>query len=263
MRAAVGPDVTLRLDANQGWTPDQAIRLIGALEDAGADIELVEQPVPAADLDGLARVTAAVETPVMADEAVFSLADLTAVIERGAATLVNVKLAKAGGLAPAREQLALAAAHGIGTMVGSMMETGIGVAAAGSLVAAVGTTVVCDLDAGLVAGRRRRSGLVRRRCAAPGRLLRPRARSGNGVTVVAVPLTDILADRGSGERVTQALLGEPVLVLEEHGVEVRAGEEAGVEERPIPRAATGPGRGGTSPQPPEGETRSSPHNPSG
>ncbi len=147
VRAAVGPDVTLRLDANQGWTPDQAIRLIRALEDAGADIELVEQPVPAADLDGLARVTAAVETPVMADEAVFSLADLTAVIERGAATLVNVKLAKAGGLAPAREQLALAAAHGIGTMVGSMMETGIGVAAAGSLVAAVGTTVVCDLDA--------------------------------------------------------------------------------------------------------------------
>ena len=83
----------------------------------------------------------------MADEAVFTLADLSAVIERGAATLVNVKLAKAGGLAPARDQLVLAAAHGIGTMVGSMMETGVGVAAAGSLVAAVGTTLVGDLDA--------------------------------------------------------------------------------------------------------------------
>ncbi len=147
VRSAVGASVVIRLDANQGWTPDQAVRVIRALEDAGAGVELVEQPVPAADLDGLARVTAAVSTPVMADEAVFTLADLSAVIERGAATLVNVKLAKAGGLAPARAQLVLAAAHGIGTMVGSMMETGIGVAAAGSLVAAVGTTLVSDLDA--------------------------------------------------------------------------------------------------------------------
>ena len=147
VRSAVDPSVAIRLDANQGWTPDQAVRVIRALEDAGADVELVEQPVPAADLDGLARVTAAVSTPVMADEAVFTLADLSTVIERGAATLVNVKLAKAGGLAPAREQLALAAAHGIGTMVGSMMETGVGVAAAAALVAAVGTTHVGDLDA--------------------------------------------------------------------------------------------------------------------
>ena len=147
VRSAVGPSVVIRLDANQGWTPDQAIRVIRELEDTGAGVELVEQPVPAADLDGLARVTAAVATPVMADEAVFTLADLNAVIERGAARLVNVKLAKAGGLAPARDQLLLAAAHGIGTMVGSMMETGVGVAAAGSLVAAVGTTLVCDLDA--------------------------------------------------------------------------------------------------------------------
>jgi L-alanine-DL-glutamate epimerase-like enolase superfamily enzyme len=147
VRCAVGPSVVIRLDANQGWTPDQAVRVIRALEDAGAGVELVEQPVPAADIDGLARVTAAVSTHVMADEAVFTLADLSAVIERGAATLVNVKLAKAGGLASAREQLVLAAAHGIGTMVGSMMETGVGVAAAGSLVVAVGTTLVCDLDA--------------------------------------------------------------------------------------------------------------------
>ncbi len=147
VRSAVGPSVVIRLDANQGWTPDQAIRVIRELEDTGAGLELVEQPVPAADLDGLARVTAAVATPVMADESVFTLADLNAVIERGAATLVNVKLAKAGGLTPARDQLVLAAAHGIGTMVGSMMETGVGVAAAGSLGAAAGTTLVGDLDA--------------------------------------------------------------------------------------------------------------------
>ncbi len=63
VREAVGPDVTVRLDANQGWTAREAIRAIRALEDAGTDVELVEQPVAAWDLDGLAAVTAAVDTP--------------------------------------------------------------------------------------------------------------------------------------------------------------------------------------------------------
>lgn len=66
---------------------------------------------------------------------------------RGAADLVNIKLAKCGGLATARAMLRLAAAHGVGTIVGSMMEGPIGVGAAASLVAAVGTTYTSDLDA--------------------------------------------------------------------------------------------------------------------
>lgn len=147
VREAVGPDVRIRVDANQGWTARQAIAVIRRLEDAGADLEFVEQPVPAYDLDALARVTAAVNTPVMADEAVFGVRDLTALIERGAADLVNVKLAKCGGLAQARTMLDLAAAHGIGTIVGSMMEGPIGVGAAASLVASRPTTATSDLDA--------------------------------------------------------------------------------------------------------------------
>src|SRR5690606_7533109 len=107
----------------------------------------VEQPVPAEDLDGLAWVTERVDTPILADESVFSVRDLLAVIERRAADLVNVKLAKCGGLAPARTLLELARAAEMGTMVGSMMEGPVGVAAAASLVAAYGTTVVSDLDA--------------------------------------------------------------------------------------------------------------------
>ncbi len=147
VRDAVGPDVRLRVDANQGWTPRQAVTVIRALEDAGVGLEFVEQPVPRHDLDGMARVTAAVDTPIMADESVFSLRDLTEVITRGAADLVNVKLAKCGGLAPARAILSLAAEHGIGTIVGSMMEGPIGVGAAASLVAAFPTTYASDLDA--------------------------------------------------------------------------------------------------------------------
>ena len=146
-RAAVGPDVALRLDANQGWTPRDAVRVVGALEDAQVGLELVEQPVRADDLDGLAWVSARVATPVMADESVYCVRDLLEVIRRRAADMVNVKLAKCGGLGPARTLLELARAHEMGTIVGSMMETHVGVGAAASLAAAFGTTAVPDLDA--------------------------------------------------------------------------------------------------------------------
>ncbi|GAA4213593.1 mandelate racemase/muconate lactonizing enzyme family protein [Actinocatenispora rupis] len=147
IRAAVGPGVRIRLDANQGWTPRQAVRAIRAMEDAGTDVELVEQPVDGHDVAGLAHVTAHVDTLTLADEAVYGIRELLAVIERRAADMVNVKLAKSAGLGPARTLLDLAEAAGMGTMVGSMMETHIGVGAAASLVAAYGTSAVSDLDA--------------------------------------------------------------------------------------------------------------------
>lgn len=146
-RAAVGPEVALRLDANQGWSAKDAVRVIRGLEDAGAAVELVEQPVRGEDLDALAWVTERVSTPVMADESVYGVRDLVEVIRRRAADMVNVKLAKCGGLGPARTLLELARAHDMGTIVGSMMETHVGVGAAASLVAALGTTTVPDLDA--------------------------------------------------------------------------------------------------------------------
>jgi L-Ala-D/L-Glu epimerase len=147
VRAAVDKSTRIRLDANQGWTAREAVRVISALEDAQLDVELVEQPLPAADLDGMAWVTARVGTPVMADESVYGVRDLVEVIRRRSADLVNVKLAKCGGLDVARTLLEVARAHGVGTVVGSMMETPIGVGAAASLVAAHPTTTVPDLDA--------------------------------------------------------------------------------------------------------------------
>jgi L-Ala-D/L-Glu epimerase / N-acetyl-D-glutamate racemase len=147
IRRAVGPDVVIRLDANQGWSPRTAVQVIGGIEDAGCRVELVEQPVAAADLDGLAWVSARVNTPILADESVYGVRDLVEVIRRRAADMVNVKLAKCGGLANARTLLEVARAHGLGTVVGSMMETHVGVGAAAALVAAVGTSHVSDLDA--------------------------------------------------------------------------------------------------------------------
>ncbi len=147
VREAVGPDVAIRLDANQGWTPRAAVTVIQALVDADLGVEFVEQPVAAADLAGLAWVTARADLPVMADESCYDLRDLVRIIADHAADLVNVKLAKCGGLAPARALIELARAHDVGAIVGSMMETHIGVGAAAALVAAYGTPLVSDLDA--------------------------------------------------------------------------------------------------------------------
>ena len=98
VREAIGPEPRLRLDANQGWTRRDAVTAIRAMEDAGCAIELVEQPVAAADLEGMAWITDRVSTPILADESVYGVRDLVAVIRHGAADLVNVKLAKCGGL---------------------------------------------------------------------------------------------------------------------------------------------------------------------
>ncbi|MBE1492183.1 mandelate racemase/muconate lactonizing enzyme family protein [Plantactinospora soyae] len=147
VRAAAGPQARIRLDANQGWTPREAVRVIRGIEDAGLDVELVEQPVPSRDIAGLAWVSDRVDLPILADEAVYGVRDLVEVIQRRAADMVNVKLAKCGGLGPARTLLELATEHGVGTVVGSMMESQIGLGAAASLVAAYGTSAVSDLDA--------------------------------------------------------------------------------------------------------------------
>ncbi|MEV0797176.1 dipeptide epimerase [Kribbella sp. NPDC050281] len=147
VREAIGPEPTLRLDANQGWSRRDAVTAIRAMEDAGCDLELVEQPVVAADLEGMAWVTDRVRTPILADESVYGVRDLVNVIRYGAADMVNVKLAKCGGLGPARTLLELAREHGIRTIVGSMMESHVGVGAAAALVSAYPTSAVNDLDA--------------------------------------------------------------------------------------------------------------------
>jgi len=153
VRDAVGPDVTIRLDANQGWTPDEAVTVIRAVEDADLGVELVEQPVRGEDVEGLAWVRSRVGLSIMADEALFSLVDLERILRLDAADLVNVKLAKCGSLGIAVEQLRRGEAAGLGTMVGSMMETAIGVGAAAAVAAAHPTSVVNDLDAAWWAAR--------------------------------------------------------------------------------------------------------------
>lgn len=147
VRQAVGPDMGIRLDANQGWTAKEAIRLIRRMEDAGLDIELVEQPVPAWDIEGLKQVTDHVDVDIMADEAVFSPHDVFRLLSMRACDLINIKLMKAGGLAPAAQMAAVAASAGVGCMMGCMLESKVGITAAASLSAGMRCIQKNDLDA--------------------------------------------------------------------------------------------------------------------
>ena len=146
IRAAVGPGVKLRVDANQGWTAKEAVRVISALEDKGLDMDLVEQPVPAHDLEGMAYVTARVQTPILADESVFSPGDAVELIRRGAADLINIKLMKTGGIWQALKICDVAEIYGVECMIGCMLESRLSVAAAAHLAAGRSIITRCDLD---------------------------------------------------------------------------------------------------------------------
>ncbi len=140
------PSARLRLDANQGWLPDQAVQIITGFEKDGLPVELVEQPVAAGDVEGLARVTAAVSVPIMADEAVWSAADAHRLIEARACDLLNIKLAKTGGLRGAIEVAEAARRAGIDCMLGAMMEPRISITAAAHLALAHPAITMIDLD---------------------------------------------------------------------------------------------------------------------
>ncbi len=147
IREAVGPDVTLRLDANQGWSPKHALKVLQALQAAGVEIEFVEQPVKAADLAGLKFVADRTNIPVLADEAVFGFEDALQVLTSGSADIVNIKLMKTGGLSQAIEIANLARRMHRPVMIGCMLEGVISVTAAAHLAVAFSDVItLIDLD---------------------------------------------------------------------------------------------------------------------
>lgn len=150
IRERVGHNVKIRLDANQGWKPKEAVQAIGQMEDAGLAIELIEQPVLADDVEGLRYVTAHTLTPIMADESVFSAKDALRVLQLGAADLINIKLMKSGGIQEAMKINALAETFGVGCMVGSMIETKLGITAAAHFAASQPNITRFDFDAPLM-----------------------------------------------------------------------------------------------------------------
>lgn len=137
------PDARLRVDANGAWDVEQTLKALPWLE--AADVELLEQPVPASAIEELRRVTDSTSLPVAADESCVTASDVAAVAD--AVDVVVVKLMKCGGIGPARRQLQAAADHGLDCMLGCMVETSASIAGACHLAPLV---EYADLDGALL-----------------------------------------------------------------------------------------------------------------
>ncbi len=135
------PDAVLYVDANSGWTRDQAVENVLTMEKEG--LALVEQPVAKHDIAGMGFVQSHVQIPVVADESVQSAADVDALATEGVQA-INVKLMKLGGLGPAVETIRRARDRGLRIMLGCMVETSLGVTAMAHL---AGLAEWLDLDA--------------------------------------------------------------------------------------------------------------------
>lgn len=145
--AATSDRALIRLDANQGWTPKQAVSVLRTLEESGVKLELVEQPVSGEDVEGLKYVNERIHTPVMADESSFGPREAIELINMRAADIINIKLMKTGGISNAIKTADIADLYGAECMIGCMLESSIGVAAAAHIAAAKSTVITkVDLD---------------------------------------------------------------------------------------------------------------------
>jgi len=124
---ALAGRASLIVDANQAWDETTAMRWLPVLAELG--VRLVEQPLPAWNLAGMARLRARSTVPLMADECVFSAHEMLDVARAGAADVVSLKLVKHGGLLATRDVAAVAEAAGIGLYGGCLLESSIGAAA--------------------------------------------------------------------------------------------------------------------------------------
>jgi len=128
VRAAIGPEIGIKIDVNQGWVDaDTASAAMTAMQEFAPDY--IEQPVHQNDLEGLAEARKRSGARTMVDEACHGPADMLRVVHLDAADLVNIKLMKTGGLYPALAVDAIAQAAGIGSQVGTMVESSIASAA--------------------------------------------------------------------------------------------------------------------------------------
>lgn len=148
IRESVGSDIAIRIDANQGWTLQEAIKVLAKIE--RFDIELVEQPIEAEDIKGLAKLKRSSSIPIMADESVHTAGDAIRVIREEAVDLINIKLMKCGGIWEAKKISAIAEAANVPCMIGCMGESSIGITAGVHLAAALKNIQYADLDSDLL-----------------------------------------------------------------------------------------------------------------
>ena len=145
IREAVGPDVRLRVDANQGYDVPTALKALNAF--AALGVESVEQCLPAWNMEGAAYLRRkAPAIHLMLDESIHGPVDAARACRMDAADILNIKLMKCGGLYPAEQINAIAQANGLTCMAGCMMETKLSITAGLSFVAAKKNVMDADLD---------------------------------------------------------------------------------------------------------------------
>lgn len=139
------PKATLSLDANQAFTPKDAVELARRIHAEGIELDLMEQPVRKDDFDGLKFVRDHCPVPVAADESCFTADDAIRLIRMDAVDVINIKVAKCG-LVAALDIAGICRAANKGLMIGCMMESKIGLAASVHLACGLGEFAHCDLD---------------------------------------------------------------------------------------------------------------------
>lgn len=144
---AVGKNVLLRLDVNQGWSAKQTVYAAHIFENMGIQLELIEQPVKADDFAGLKYISDRVNTPIMADESAFSAKQVVELITHQCVDIINIKLMKTGGISNAIAITEIAKTYQVECMIGCMLEGSIAVSASAHLAAAKSNIITkIDLD---------------------------------------------------------------------------------------------------------------------
>jgi L-alanine-DL-glutamate epimerase-like enolase superfamily enzyme len=141
---AIGDELPIRIDANQGWDYKTAVSTLRALEPFG--IEYCEQPIAHWDYENLRRIRQNTSIAIMADESLFDHHDAFKLASMGCCDYFNIKLAKSGGIHTGLKINAIAESVGIHCMVGCMTETRLGLSAAAHLVSSRPNIKYADLD---------------------------------------------------------------------------------------------------------------------
>jgi O-succinylbenzoate synthase len=141
---AAHPDLALQVDANAGYTPDDA-ELVASLDEF--DLLMVEQPYPPEELQAHAELARTMRTPICLDESILSTVHTTTALDLGACSIVNIKVGRVGGLLEARRIHDLCLERGVPVWCGGMLETGIGRAANVALASLPNFVYPADLSA--------------------------------------------------------------------------------------------------------------------
>ncbi len=137
IREKLGPEISLRADANRGYTVKEALTFCRLVEQQNLDLEILEQPVGTMDLEGMKQIKETTSIPVEVDESAFSLSRVHEIVKHDAADMINTKCAKAGGIRGVEQWATVAAAAGLPIVIGTEWGAGLKVAAKLHLGAAI------------------------------------------------------------------------------------------------------------------------------